>query len=647
MRVLGVNAGVSFGRALRPEETEEFTNTVKEAKQLAGQTGKSVFIMPSQSLPQSSAKNTGVGNFASKESVDFLNYMKTYLDFNVVEDLPQGQIKKNGDFYCNYESSALALGEQNINPELLTKSEFGSILKPEEFDEIVNANSKKTKDSLANFENVVDNGSAQDKALKTAYERFKVLDENSELKQRYNKFVTENDSWLNFVRENETDTDYFKFKQFLAEEHLEHGRKELNANGMKLCGDVPINFTDDEVKAFPNAFKKDHYVGVPSWKIPSLDYDTILDESSDAHKLLKSKVQLAAKRYDLLRFDAAWNYVTPVVTPKGENNILDHNRKYQGSNVLNLIEKWVKEVKGEDFDLKNLMYEFEAGVHEFSPFWDGQLIEPVKNRVKIYGSTFMSDDWGSNDAFLKRGWSPDEFSIGVGNHDPQPLKQIARGVPDIPLGWKVHLDSTLAPLARILKLDAASLREPKDYCKARFAEPMMAKNNHFFFMDVFGRVERFNEHGCDTGLNVPSNFRRKVPADYIKQFHQALQEGFGFNIADSLEKVFKAKGLDESHADLYAKIVKFRDILTEKEEFKPVVKETIKETSTKPPVAAVVDAAEKTSVSVNEKQAEQVVKEAVKKGKSFKPFLLAAGAAALVGGGYAFFRNRHPKTAQN
>ena len=59
MRVLGVNAGVSFGRALRPEETEEFTNTVKEAKQLAGQTGKSVFIMPSQSLPQSSAKIPG------------------------------------------------------------------------------------------------------------------------------------------------------------------------------------------------------------------------------------------------------------------------------------------------------------------------------------------------------------------------------------------------------------------------------------------------------------------------------------------------------------------------------------------------------------------------------------------------------------
>ena len=38
------------------------------------------------------------------------------------------------------------------------------------------------------------------------------------------------------------------------------------------------------------------------------------------------------------------------------------------------------------------------------------------------------DKWGYNAAYLGRGWKPDEFMVGVGNHDPQPLRQIACGI---------------------------------------------------------------------------------------------------------------------------------------------------------------------------------------------------------------------------
>lgn len=54
------------------------------------------------------------------------------------------------------------------------------------------------------------------------------------------------------------------------------------------------------------------------------------------------KVQLAAKRFDMLRIDAAWNYVTPVISPKGETKIRQENKKEMGDSVLKLIENGLK-----------------------------------------------------------------------------------------------------------------------------------------------------------------------------------------------------------------------------------------------------------------------------------------------------------------
>lgn len=618
MQVSKISTGLSFGRSLRNDEIEEFTKTVKEGKKLSGQTGNSIFIMPSTSLPQAEGLNTGIGHLASKSGIDYIDYLKTYLDFNVLQDLPSGEFDRN-----HYNSPAFALGSQYISPELLTTNEYSSILTTEELNEIIKANNKETKDTIANFENIIGSDSTQNKILQKAHERFTKLDENSVLKQRYNKFVKENENWLNITREKEPDTEFFKFKQFLATEHLAKGKENLNAKGIKYCGDVAINFNIDEVRAFPNAFKKEHYVGVPTWKIPSLNFDTILDEASDAHKLLKMKVQLAAKRFDMLRIDAAWNYVTPVISPKGETKIRQENKKEMGDSVLKLIEKWVKEVKGEDFDLHNIIYEFDAGPEDFTMFENGNLIAPAKDRVKIYGSTYLKEDWGSNDAFLHRfNWSPDEFVIGPGNHDPQPLRQIAKGIPDICNRNNIHRNDSINPLARILKLDAESLKNPVLFAKAKFAEAMMAKNNMFFFMDVFGREERFNEHRKGSECS----FRYKVPSNYKKAYQDSLFEGFGFNIMDSLEKIFKAKGYDKSNPELFARIVKFKNILLEKE-----VPQATKE---------------EVSNTVQTAGSKNYTKPAVKNTRSYKPVWITAGAAVVLGGAFALYKTKFQKNEQ-
>lgn len=644
MQVAKINTGLSFGRALRENEMEEFKNTLKEGKQAAGQTGHSVFIMPSTSLPQSAAKNTGVGHYTSKEALDYIDYMKNYLDFNVVEDLPSGQFHG-----LHYNGSSFALGDQNINPELLTTDEYASILKQEEFDEIVKANNAENKETHANFKNISSKDGGQNTALHKAHERFKALDENFELKQKYNKFVEENKAWLDFAREDEPDTDFFKFKQFLADDHLAKANKNLHDRGLKVCGDLAFNFTKDEVKAFPDAFKKGYYMGAPVWKMDSLNFDNILDDNSASNKLLKMKVQLAAKRYDMLRMDAGWNYVTPVVTPEAETKILDSNRVPLQTKLVEKIEQWVKEVKGENFDAKkNIMYEFEAGLDEFGAFWEGKLIPAVKNRINIYQTTYMSDGWGSNEAFHNHGWTADELCVGVGNHDTQSLRALANGVPDSINGNAVHKNASIGPLAKILKLDAEKLNDPVEYAKAKWAEPMTGKNNHFFFMDVFGREERFNNHICETGAK-DYGFNFKVPFDFKKSFHAGLESGFGFNIMDSLAKVFKAKGLDESHPDLFAKITKFSGILAEKEGAEGAAEKGAEKTAEKASenAASSTGSAVKTGEKAAEHASETCAKSASKVAKSYKPLWYALGAVAVAGGAYAVLKNRHPKPAHN
>lgn len=608
MLVTSAKSNISFGRALNSKELRQFSDVREKAKKAAGQTGKSIFIVHDTCLPQSACKNTGVSSLSSQDTLDFLAYMKPYLGFNTLEILPAGELKNENGFYCAYAGSSLSLGNHQINPELLTKKDFGEILTQEEYDSIVKSNMIAEKDSLVNYPNVVDKNSAQESALRKAFARFQTLGDDTKIKQDFKRFVSENNDWLEpkaiyqilsdensgldftcwseidrrlydstfsaetrakriteILNTNPNEADFYKFKQFLADEHLAIGRKNLNNLGVKLTGDCPIGFSRDEIWAYPDAFSKEYQIGDLDWYATALNYETIKDPQSSSAQLLKRKVQLHAKRYDGIRFDVGWAYVVPKLNrADGTSSI-----KYLGDDVLSFIENAVKEIKGEDYDLKNLIYEFQGG----EIFSGTSLIPPVQKRVGIFDSVYMKDTqyelWGSNNALERRGFRP--YVMGVGNHDAQPLRQIANGVPDIQIDGEVHKTNALDALAKILKLDKKSLENPVQFAKAKWAEPMMAENNMMFYMDVFGREERFNMHGENRIVHPWKNFAYKIPANYQEAYHRAIQEGYGFNIMDSLEKVFAAKGLDKTQPELYSEIVKFRNILNE-DGFAPIVK---------------------------------------------------------------------------
>ena len=227
----------------------------------------------------------------------------------------------------------------------------------------------------------------------------------------------------------------------------------------------------------------------------------------------------------MIRFDVAWAYVHPRIKDTSTKSV---ERKYLDDKLLKLIEKWVREVKGEDYDLKNLIYEFDADSDTFQIFnYEGSLIAPLKDRVKVYGTTYMNDNmggWGYNKAFWKRGWSKDEFVLGIGNHDPQPLRQIANDVKDI--GGGSHKRSAIKVLSKLFHISEETLEQPVEFAKAKWAETMMGKNNMIFYMDAFGREERFDLQVLNTTLNPEKNYAYKVPCNYEEVYQEALKEGF-------------------------------------------------------------------------------------------------------------------------
>ena len=616
MRIGNVKSNIAFKRALNPDELKEYGRVLRQAREHISDGGKSIFIVHEPCLPQAAATDTGIGHLTSKSSGEFFDFIKNYMGINTVEVLPPGEIQLKGQkgFYNSYNGSALSLGSQGIDLELLTKPEFNGILPEHDFQKVVSANAATQKAGLANFENVVGKSSAQEDALQKAYLNF--IKNDSIDKTAYEKFKMQNSEWLErkaiyaalkeknggtswtewpeieknlFVSQNGKTQDhiamlkskysgemeFYKFKQFMAEEHLKLGRTRLNQKGMKLFGDCLIGFSEDEVWAFRDAFKKDAKgnivnVGLPEWHLPALNYAEIQKEGSAAQKLLRMKVGLFARRYDGIRFDCSWAYVDPKLS--------DGSKFELKGSVLDIIEDTVKKVKGKEFNPNDLIHEFEADGKDFSIFDEtGNIKSYLRNRVKVISSAHMSDKYGSAAFMRKLGANPDSYIVGVGNHDPQPLRQIAEDVPEMIKGKKsLRRAGQAEALRNIFGVSYGDISSPSDFAKFKFAEPLSAKNSMIFYMDAFGRAERFDSQLGNGWIN----YRYRIPVDYQRQYNEALKSGFGFNPMDGYAKVFRQKGLDVTQNALYKRIVHFADILSDKasETVEIVKQEVVKQT---------------------------------------------------------------------
>ncbi len=550
----------SFGRRLNLAEEAEYSDILKKGKEKASgsKNGKSILIVPSTSLPNSAFESTGVGTL--NQSGEFFDFAKKYWGINEVQILPSGQYHAHNGQYPFYSGTTMDLGNHLID--------IKSFVSNEDFQKIVEANKIKNR---VNFSNVVDLGSKQEEVLKNLHKNI-----TPELKAEFERYKFENNSCLepkglyralreiysehNYNRWNEIDKnlfnedivneaqrtkrineiyaqkaetiDFYKFKQFLAEKSLNKARKNLNEKGIKLNGDMACGFSFDEVWSHPKAFYKNSTIG---WGAPALNLD-----SKEAEALIREKSNFYAKRFDGIRIDAAWTYVAPTVT----DNTGAKFKKDYGSKFLDIIDDEIRKVQGEKFDKNNIMFEFAASKEDFNIFENSRLKPYIEDRLKIYTSDWLSNDWGSAENFKRRGWSQDSFIIGASNHDSAEIK---------------YTKAQAETLSEILNIKKEKLKNPIEFLKAKFAEPFGAKNNMVFFMQAIGLGGKFKDN-----LNQAENYAAKIPENYEEFYMKNLQDGKAFNPMDALEKQFKAQGLDKTEPELYKKIVKYKKILEQK-----------------------------------------------------------------------------------
>ncbi|MCM1010774.1 MAG: 4-alpha-glucanotransferase [Fusobacterium sp.] len=621
MRILPVTQrqNIAFKRRLTNDEERELRTLNAQAKEVLGNTGNSVLIVHDACLPQAPARNTGVANILGQDSEEFFDFAKTYFGVNTIEVLPQGEagrVHKNG-LVCAYGNSALGLNDSLINPEILTEAKWRHIMLPEEFEAIVAANNAVDKATTVQYDKINGQNSVFQKQLRNSFDRFMVLDKNDDLRIEFEKYKAENADWLepkvvydvikrqnggrefdrwdssldknlynprypetqrnerinDVLSSNKRDAEFFRFKQFVAEKHLQLGREKLNKQGLKLFGDMPIGFAREEIWANPEAFLQDCHVASNDWKAPCLNYPTLTDENSAASRLLKRKAALNARRYDGIRFDASWLYIMPKMV---DNNSQTIRRLYFGGDVLKMMEDEIRRVQGDKFSMQNLIHEFKASRDDFSIFNQGDIMPEVASRVTIFESENLGHSWGNNDYYSKTlGLAGDSYILGVGDHTAQPLRQIAEGMPDLvahSIGL-VRKEEQIPVLAHIFNDTVENLSHPAEFIRSKFADTMSAKHNFVFFMDALGNMSRFDSQR----LNRRENYAFKVPSDFKTKFHQALQKGHALNLPDILARAFEKEGLCEQHAELYKKLCKFAAILREKDVAN--VSENVKKTS--------------------------------------------------------------------
>lgn len=569
---------LNFKRRLTSSEEADFYSTLQKGKEKIGNTGHTALIIPSPSLPQE--YNTGVGHFLDKEGIKFLDFAKQYWGINTIQLLPEGNygVRREGIF-LPYSGSSFSLGDQLINLELLTKNEYAKLLSKEDLKNILSRQENKV-----DFENVLLEKSPVDKVLRNAYKELLKSDteEKKQLLEKINIYSKENKEWIEpkalykiFTEKN--GTKYFndwnskerdlynekivsvkerekiietlktsgfreefgfeEFKQFLAEDHLAKTRKMLNDKGMKLSGDMLVGFSREEVWSNPNAFYKDFCL---KWKLPALNFENI-----EAENLLRNKVNKFANRYDDIRIDAAWTYISQ---PLKNISTKERIQKELGIKFLNIVEDEILRVKGLNYDLENIMYEFLTDPKEFNIFEGFTIKEFLRNKTKIITSYDCSDNWGTVSAFKNQGWKDGSYILGATNHDSRPLRQEFKEL--------LGVEGQISALSKIFNIPTERLNNEREFIQAKLAEPMRSKHNMIFFTEALNIADRYKDN-----LNRAEDYRVKISKNYQDEYFKSLEKGEGFNIMDTLEKNFVAEGLDKKEPELYKKIQKYNKIL--------------------------------------------------------------------------------------
>lgn len=356
------------------------------------------------------------------------------------------------------------------------------------------------------------------------------------------------------------DMEFSDFVQFLADKQQKESHSFTKSKNIKLYGDCLLGFSMSEMWANKECFRENLYYGGPdpncpdtnyiqTWGLPALDYTKLGECGEDgdisklgiAGKLLFDKYTTFFKRYDGIRADAAWQFVTPFVYQAVNGNYEEVKMPEINNTIFNIMIAAAKKAKSSG----EIMLEM-VGISA-----DKGRNMTMNKYPHLYSTAYAEYD-ETPAKFLEKGYKDGMFYTGAGNHDNDSLINMAIDTIKRALhleGMKrdYHLDEN------ILKFNNSAYRsnseeeqKREDFRTAKLAEIFTAKKQFFTLPDMFGMSERINI----SGKADDSNWTVRIPSDYERFYFSQLANGYGINMPKVLSVAMSMK-----HSNINDKLI--------------------------------------------------------------------------------------------
>ena len=352
------------------------------------------------------------------------------------------------------------------------------------------------------------------------------------------------------------------FKQFIASKQQKESRIFLNSENIKLYGDCLIGFSQGEMWSNIDCFRENLYYGGPdpgcpetnciqTWGLPALDYtklgectdDGDLSKLGEVGKFLYDKYTEFFKRYDGIRIDAAWQFVTPFIYQAVNGNYEEVKLPEINFTIFNIMKAAAKNALGDKFDENNpnnIMLEL-VGISA------GKSREMTLNTYPHLYTTAYAEYDETPAKFLEKGYQNGKFYVGVGCHDNDSLVNLSKDTGK----RKLHLDGMhrdyninekkLKYSAQEYKDQTEEQKVEEDFRTAKFAEIFTSAKQFFTLPDMFGMSERINI----SGKSDKDNWTVRIPSDYERFYYTQLSKGYGLNMPKVLSNALSMRNIGD------------------------------------------------------------------------------------------------------
>lgn len=594
----------NFGRAFTTQESKAYSRMLEDARSKLGIQDTTAIVFDFN-VPSKKGENTAIGTTFSESMQGFISFIKKMTGINSIQLAPQGKIAKDnpspysgttfayGEHIVDLTKLARddygrLLDEDYIKslddkyPNDKNNREYKT-----DYSYVFSIQNEALKKAFNNYKTGLSENKPRVIQLSQEFEAFK--QENSvwleketifnALAKHYNTsdftkwdyldrnlYSTGVSDEIRQTRIDEikseyaNDIEFEQFVQFIADKEQKEAHKFLNSENISLYGDCLIGFSRSEMWANQDCFHENLYYGGPdpncsetngiqAWGLPALDYRKLGECGSDGDisklgpvgRLLYEKYSTFFKRYDGIRVDAAWQFVTPFIYQALNGRYEEVRMPEVSSSIFNIIKTAASnsQLKADDTD-DRIMLEL-VGMNA------DRSRELTKNKYPHLYTTAYAEYDERPKKFLDKGYQNGKFYTGVGNHDNDSLANMARDIQrsnmhfdDIKRDFSFDESVLEYKTGEYQSLSEEEKRQEK-FRTAKFSEGYTAAKQFFTLPDMFGMSERINVSGKENR----NNWTVRIPTDYERFYFSQLSNGFGINMPKVLASAMSMKHMQD------------------------------------------------------------------------------------------------------